>query len=321
MFSFCTEFLKYSAGAAQRRIESMRLLNKLEPKVQTNIKEKLEEGALNLSHLSQVSKFIRTQAVKSQPNMPLSRPSKLPSKEIQAKEVVKILKELENTNQRECEKKLVSRGMPLPFKREQLRRVSEEESRLSINLDEESLKNLESFMNLTAHQNPWASKEKAIKLALKMAVQVLAKKKGLRAKRSLATSTAHRDLKKSTSVTAVKNKSQDAASLGRVGAQPAQFLEDSLEAKTKQLGQNKKRDGKLKKRSRYIPADIQRQVWQRDQGKCCYVDPISHKTCGSYFELELDHVKDFAKGGGHEAANLRLFCSKHNRNRSLLERC
>src|SRR5690554_6686662 len=60
LFSFCTEYLKYSASAAQRRIESMRLLKTLPKGSKEEVKKKIETGNLNLTHLSQVSKLIRS---------------------------------------------------------------------------------------------------------------------------------------------------------------------------------------------------------------------------------------------------------------------
>ncbi len=67
------------------------------------------------------------------------------------------------------------------------------------------------------------------------------------------------------------------------------------------------------RRSRYIPAPVKREVWRRDGGRCCYVDPHSGRRCGSRFLLELDHIVPFALGGSAEPGNLRLRCRAHHR--------
>ena len=59
---------------------------------------------------------------------------------------------------------------------------------------------------------------------------------------------------------------------------------------------------------RSIPAAVRREVWQRDQGCCSYVDRHTGRRCGSRFFLELDHIVPVARGGAAEARNLRLLC-------------
>ncbi|TVQ80731.1 MAG: hypothetical protein EA369_01895 [Bradymonadales bacterium] len=84
LFLFCTEVLKYSAGAAQRRIESMRLIKNFPRAQKTEVKSKLQKGSLSLSHLSQVSKALRS----------------LPPQSCHEK--MQLLSRVENTTQRDC---------------------------------------------------------------------------------------------------------------------------------------------------------------------------------------------------------------------------
>ena len=70
-----------------------------------------------------------------------------------------------------------------------------------------------------------------------------------------------------------------------------------------------------KLRTRHIPNPIRRAVFLRDQ--CCtYVDPETRRRCGSFWQLELDHIRPFAVGGAHVLENLRLLCDVHNRERT-----
>ena len=66
---------------------------------------------------------------------------------------------------------------------------------------------------------------------------------------------------------------------------------------------------------RAIPAAAKRQVWDRDQGRCSYVDRASGRRCVSRHLLEIDHVVPYARGGSAEPNNLRLLCAAHHRHR------
>ena len=68
-------------------------------------------------------------------------------------------------------------------------------------------------------------------------------------------------------------------------------------------------------RGRGIPAAVRRQVWERDQGCCSYVDRDSGRRCGSRHLLQVDHIFPYALGGGAEPGNLRLLCAAHHRYR------
>ncbi len=61
-----------------------------------------------------------------------------------------------------------------------------------------------------------------------------------------------------------------------------------------------------------VPADVQRAVWERDQGRCVW--PLdSGGVCGSTFMLELDHsAVPWARGGAPTVDNLRILCDFHN---------
>jgi 5-methylcytosine-specific restriction endonuclease McrA len=63
--------------------------------------------------------------------------------------------------------------------------------------------------------------------------------------------------------------------------------------------------------SRTIPANVRRQVWQRDGGQCAFVGE-GGRRCGSRWQLEVDHVHPASLGGASTSDNLRLVCRKHN---------
>jgi hypothetical protein len=62
---------------------------------------------------------------------------------------------------------------------------------------------------------------------------------------------------------------------------------------------------------RSIVAEVKREVWRRDGGRCTYVAP-SGRRCEARHRLEYDHVDPVALGGGSTVDGLRLRCRAHN---------
>ncbi len=66
---------------------------------------------------------------------------------------------------------------------------------------------------------------------------------------------------------------------------------------------------------RAIPAAVRRQVWQRDGGRCSYVDRETGRRCNSRHLIEMDHILPYALGGSADPGNVRLLCEVHHRHR------
>lgn len=64
-------------------------------------------------------------------------------------------------------------------------------------------------------------------------------------------------------------------------------------------------------RSRYIPAVVRREVFERDAARCSYVDARGERCCETHY-LQLHHLQPFAKAGPHVASNLTSRCAAHN---------
>jgi 5-methylcytosine-specific restriction endonuclease McrA len=69
--------------------------------------------------------------------------------------------------------------------------------------------------------------------------------------------------------------------------------------------------GTTSPRSRYIPAPVRRAVYERDGGRCRYVDDRGTR-CTARDHLEFHHRHPFGYGGGHDPDNLSLICRTHN---------
>jgi hypothetical protein len=67
----------------------------------------------------------------------------------------------------------------------------------------------------------------------------------------------------------------------------------------------------LKADSRHIPVEIARAVWERDQGRCAFVD-AEGRRCSERRFLTLEHRQPFALGGPPTVENICLLCASHN---------
>lgn len=72
------------------------------------------------------------------------------------------------------------------------------------------------------------------------------------------------------------------------------FVETSLMPQTTEIP----------RRREAIARSIQREVWQRDGGKCV--------ECGTKEKLCFDHIVPFSRGGSNTIRNLQLLCEKCN---------
>ena len=104
----------------------------------------------------------------------------------------------------------------------------------------------------------------------------------------------------------------------------AQVLDRALDAlleklETRKLGRRSPRSMRQRTthtqegsdRGRYIPTHIRRAVWERDQGRCTFVN-ASGSRCTARRFLEFDHIRPFARGGRASVEGLRLRCQAHN---------
>ena len=64
--------------------------------------------------------------------------------------------------------------------------------------------------------------------------------------------------------------------------------------------------------SRHVPVAVRDEVHLRDKGQCTFCGPDGRR-CPETKNLQIDHVRPWAMGGGHETENLRLLCPAHNR--------
>jgi len=67
----------------------------------------------------------------------------------------------------------------------------------------------------------------------------------------------------------------------------------------------------VKSESRYIPVQVKKEVWSRDEGRCTFVN-IEERRCDERLYLHFDHIRPFSLDGKTTTSNLRLLCATHN---------
>ena len=72
------------------------------------------------------------------------------------------------------------------------------------------------------------------------------------------------------------------------------------------------------KKSRYIPAQTKRIVFQRAHHQCEFT-AHNNKRCEAKHFLEVDHKIPYSHGGGNETQNLQLLCRQHNQRKAEIE--
>ena len=109
-------------------------------------------------------------------------------------------------------------------------------------------------------------------------------------------------------------------------ADPAAVVERALDvllAETKKKRgalADKPRAGRKKggRRTRAIPAQVRREVFSRDEGRCAFVDGEGRR-CESAWQLEFHHCVPYGRDGPHSTENVQLRCRAHNQYEAELE--
>jgi hypothetical protein len=284
LWEYCRQELGYSEGCTQRRIDSLRLL-----KAVPEVEEKVLEGALTLSHLSQAQGFFRRE-------------------EIQAPTIKReILEELEGKSTRESERLLMSHAEH-PERHvapERVRQVSQELTEVRFNLDQATMEKLEELKALLSHASPNLSLKEVFQYGLELALTKHRVKKPKQTGDSppaVAAGEVHASSRFLDSSPAV--------AVGRAQASP-QFR-DAPPTLAVVSDRVSPRDPSAKSLDR-ITAETKRIVYHRDQGQCTYRNPSSRARCESKRFLDFDHIIPRARGGLNTPGNLRLRCRTHNK--------
>ena len=184
-----------------------------------------------------------------------------------------LLQKLENKSVRECIKEFIAIS-PKAVTQEKRRELTPSLTEIKITVDQELVQKLDQLKALWSHQNPTMTD---LELLQKMADVCLK----------------HTDpAQEKVRVRKEKNEPKK-----------ADLTDSTLEIPAGPVSTDSLRVSEV---DRYIPANIKRQVWSRDQGRCTY------PGCSSKHFLEYDHIQPVSLNGKSTLENLRLLCRAHN---------
>ena len=277
LFEFAVKELAYSESAAGRRISAMRLIKEI-----PSVEEKIQDGKLNLSTANKVAPFFCEEKK-------LNRECSETTKE-------QILQKIEGKSQREVERTLVELSPNRDFsQKEKQRLITPEITELKVFLNREQIKKLERLKQLRGNNKSNAQ------LIEWMLDQTLQKIDPAVSKVNKRTATVKKKKVKSNAPAAGAGVATGARARARARAR----------AKTKtDLEQAKFKMGAAS--NRYIPRQFRRELEQRANSRCQYIDRESHRRCELKTNLQVDHDWPLALGGKTELKNLRMLCHTHN---------
>jgi hypothetical protein len=177
--------------------------------------------------------------------------------------------------------------------------------RVELTVDQRYVDLVEEARDLLAHQIPDRDLARVHERAMEALVKALRKSRHAATDRPRA--------RKSAPISAVENSAS--TEKGATVANSADVLNDIGAAGTdRTLGADAGEEpGEPSGASsgRHIPAALKRAVWERDQGRCTFVDSRGCR-CRETGWLEFHHEQSFAKDGPMTLENLALRCRPHN---------
>ena len=238
-------------------------------------KKELEKGNLSLTTAAKLAAHVRR-------------------KKCAPSETVNLLKIVSGKSSREVEQVLCAESTN-PSRADQVRVVSPETTRIIIEVGQEFLNLMKRTQELGGH--PGSSPQELFSLAMKDFIkrrEVKTQESKLRAPEVTAKpSNEEPNLHLNASISTLSHPTVDAVA--------------SEQSKPQ-------RDHKIQnKPSRYISSKIKIEIRLRSGDQCEYIDPNSNRRCTARMNLEFDHITPFAANGPTTLANLRHYCTTHNR--------
>lgn len=227
LFDYAVKELKYSEPSAARRIQAARLLKDF-----PELEKKVSNGSMTITNLALAGLAFKKENVTD--------------KEVQKD----ILKKIEKTSKRECEKTLLELAPSQPLPKEKEKLITPTIYGVNFNLSAKTMDELRELRDLLAHRR--LKQDEIVSYAFQAAIEKIK-----------------------------KEKFKIDANFNTPGAKPC---------------------------TRYIPANVKKAVYERDQGKCT--------NCKSTHKIEYDHIQPFSLGGESTLKNLRLLCFSCNQRRN-----
>jgi 5-methylcytosine-specific restriction endonuclease McrA len=264
LFEMLVKEYKLSETSANQRLKALELLV-----IVPGIEASLINGDLNLTTLALAQRQIRQE-------------EKLTSTKVGVAQKIEIVSKIKNKTQAQAEielMKLLPHTSSAPKTVE--RRISEDTTRVSLNVPDRLKEKLKRLQELWAHVDHSMD---YIKLIERSVDDTLSRIDPILKKPS----------KKKVSV-------EDNAHHNRSVA-----LTVKIEKELRKV------DDSSRKRPSYYSVDIRKKLSDAANSCCEFIDELTSRRCSSRFGLEIDHVVPLGRGGSNDISNLRLLCRAHN---------
>ena len=330
LFDYAVRELGYSDAAAARRIGAMRLCTD-----QPDAREGLRDGSLTLSAAAELQWAFDRQrrrgsisgtaaiapagspaqndpAPDSAPAVPLP-PAEPPPLVLDAVGRQKLVEEAAGKSARQVRRMLADLDPELAPPADRVRPLGDGRYELKATIDAECQQGLEQLRGLLSHVDPRMTMGQ---LVGRLVREALDRHDPSRPPRRARSGSRPADAKANAPRTPTPEQSQGtSAPAAKHAARPA----DTVAAPKTNPDAGHHAASTPESQScasgRAISAGVRRQVWQRDGGRCSYVDPQTGRRCNSTHLIEIDHIVPHALGGGADPGNLRLLCGAHHRHR------
>lgn len=306
MYTYLTQGLGYSESSAYRRLKSARLLKQI-----PEVSEKIEDGSLNLSQLTQVQKCLN---YKKQNGEKLSRETTLD-----------VLNKIENKNSFETQKTLtVELNLPVEV-RQTIKPQKDDSVRIELTLTKKQFSELEQAKSLLSHICPNGNFAEII--------YELAKRfndKKLQGKSIFDSVEISENIEMTRNVEVPLNNEMTASNNSNsnkdcdnkntltkkslVACKKIDLMTQSLFKAAADSGHkiNPKSENCKKIKRGYISVKTKRMLLKKAYNCCEYRNPRTQQKCQSKYKLEIEHIRPVALGGVNHISNLRVFCQAHN---------
>jgi 5-methylcytosine-specific restriction endonuclease McrA len=277
LYEYASKHFHYTEREAYSRISAMQLLKAL-----PEVEEKVNSGALSLTHLNIAQTFFNQE-------------EKLQQKPLSKEEKVQLIEKLSDTSTREAQKITLSlSSAEIKIKPDQFKLVTENRIEVRFTAREQVQPKTEKLKGFLAHSHPGISLgelyEKLCDLGLEHWDPARPPRKSM---------TKQRPQK-------IETKADKAQSHTEKSEQPEKMKKASEEftaqkescVREDQQAFSAREDSCIKEQK--SKAQIRREVFQRAGNQC--------ENCHSEYALEIDHILPQAMGGSSKPENLRLLC-------------
>ena len=317
LFEYAVRELGYSDAAAGRRIAAMRLCAD-----NPHTRERLRDGSLSLSAAAELQWAFDRQRRRVPPVAATATPpaattpavAALPTEPPLVLDAVgrqKLVEEAAGKSTRQVKRMLADLDPELAAAADRVRPLGNGRYELKALIDAECQRGLEQLAGLLSHVDPRMTVGQLVGRLVREALD-----RHDPSRRRPRTGSRPADAHAHAAPTPAAEPKADR----RTASPPKQTARPAVSAtSTAQTGPGC--DGhaapapKSRASGRAIPAAVKREVWQRDGGRCRYVDPHTGRRCTSRHLLQIDHVLPYTLGGGSDPGNLRLLCHAHHRHR------